>query len=205
LVEEHRLTEGEKLAQKVSSFTPWMLFAVFATTPFVVMKYHLDRLSNTGGIDPITPTEHKVNRFALKKIRYDDMPEIIERRTPTLVGIASSNYHSNVICKLFEEIDGLFEKYGINVNVVLLDAETGDEQFRAKYDPSLAPYCQLISPTRSGEKSVVDYDGIWNIDGIVRFVLSEKQVTPLMVHEMMDRSRSVDDFHRHMFRSKFVS
>ena len=43
LVEDHRLNDGEKITQTVSSISPWVIFALFACAPFVVMKYNLER------------------------------------------------------------------------------------------------------------------------------------------------------------------
>jgi len=204
LVEEHRLTEAEKITQQVSSVTPWLLFGVFAASPFFVMKYHLDRLSTSSdpSLTKSTTESHKPTRYAFKRVKYEDMPEIIERRTPTLVGIVSNNYHSVVVSKMFEEIDSIFEQHGININVILLDATTADGKFQSTYKPSLAPYCQLITPTATLDRSVVEYEGTWTIDSIMQFVLPGKKDD--MHDEIVTRSEKMAQWHDELFRNRFV-
>ena len=128
------------------------------------------------------------------------MPEIIERRYPTLVGIYSNNYHSVTIPILFKELDGLFDKFKITTSVVVFDANTSDESFKSKYLPSLAPYCQLVLP---GNK-LVDYSNRWTVAEIVSFVVPESQQTKCLKDEIALVQEKMNKIQKCMFKSKFV-
>jgi hypothetical protein len=162
------------------------------------MKYNLEKLGATRD-SPAQAPLHQVRRNPFKKITYADMPEILERRKPTLVGIYSSGFHSQVLLVLFRELDNLFSKHGIDCSICVFDHTTADETFKSSYP--VAPYCQLVSP---GNK-VVDYSGLWNASNLVRFILPPSLISDKMQQDIVELESKLELFRDCLFGARFVS
>jgi hypothetical protein len=200
LVEEHRLTDGEKVTQSISSVLPWLIFGSLAICPFLVMKYNLSRISDVGRPSnlpensSIATARHKFATFTSA-----DIPELVARRTPTLICLISENYHSRVMCNLFEEMDTIFDKFGIKVNVALVQMSAGDDSKMV----ALAPHCQLIVP-KAGDGMIYPFSGRWNLEEIIRFVLPEKKVSAQMRQAIQEAHERLWHIHKSMFKKSFV-
>ena len=201
LVEEYRLTESEKTTQRVSAILPWLLFCAFAVTPFFVMKYNLQKLYAGTSVS----TELSKN-VGMKSVRYKfglfsnkDIPELLSRRSPTLVCLVSENYHSQIMSRLFEEIDGLFEAFGIKINVALVElGDDADINLR-----KLAPHCQFFT-SKQGDANIYSYEGPWSVSNIIRFVIPEKEITQPMRHSIIDCEDRIASINRDLFRRQFI-
>ena len=197
LVEDHRLSPSERTTQRVSSIIPWIVFGGFAITPFLVMKYNLQKLSTnqsaSARVDSVAPVpaRHRFGVFARQ-----DIPELLARRTPTLVCHVSENYHSRVMSKLFEEIDSLFDKFGIKINVALIRCTSLD-------DESPAPYCEYFVPEK-GDSNVYHYEGQWNVESLVRFVVPEPKISEAMRESIREIEQEVSRFHTQLFKARFI-
>lgn len=201
LVEEHRLTDSEKTTQKVSAVIPWLVFGAFAITPFFVMKYNLQRLSGEASV-PTGPSKNipmNSARYKFGVYTQHEVPELLARRSPTLVCLVSGNYHSQVMSKLFEEIDRFFEAFGIKINVALVHLDdTADPKFR-----QLAPHCQFFT-TQKGDSSIYSYEGPWNVDNIIRFVLPESKITQPMFRSIKESEDRITQIQQTLFKRQFI-
>jgi hypothetical protein len=200
LVEEHRLSSSENVTQKVSSILPWVMFGVFAVTPFLVMKYNLTKLSAAKDSAPSAPTEF-VPREKFRHISFRDMPEVIDRRKPTLVGMFSDTYHSSVVMVIFREIDRLLDEFKIDTSVAVFDLATVDSHvFTEQYLPSLGPYCQLVTP---GNK-LFAYSGPFTVEGILGFILGDAKVSPALRVAARESDVRMRNFQKCVFAHRFV-
>jgi len=200
LVEEHRLTDGEKVTQRISSVLPWLIFGSLAITPFLVMKYNLSRISDVGRPSnlpensSIATARHKFATFTTA-----DIPELLARRTPTLICLISENYHSRVMSNLFEELDTIFDNFGIKVNVSLVRMSSDDDPKMV----ALAPHCQLIVP-KAGDGVIYPFSGPWNLEEIIRFVLPEAKITAQMRQSIQEAHERLSHIQKSMFKKCFV-
>jgi len=198
LVEDHRLESAERVSQRISSIFPWIIFGLFAVSPYFVMKYNLEKLGATRD-SPAEAPLHKVRRNPFMKITFADLTEILERRKPTLVVIYSSGFHSQVLLLLFRELDDLFSKHGIDYSICVFDHSTADETFKSSYP--VAPYCQLVLP---GNK-VVDYSGLWNASNLVRFILPPSLISDEMKADIVEIESNLELFRDCLFGARFVA
>ena len=200
LVEEHRLTDSEKVTQKVSSILPWMFLGLFAVSPFLMMKYNLGRFSSHQK-DAVTVdnTRTIISRHTFGVYTTADIPELLARRTPTLICFVSENYHSRVVAKLFEEIDAIFNHFGVKVNVALVRMTSID-------DPNMvavAPHCQLLVP-KGGDGEVYSFSGLWNLEQIIRFVLPDTKISSPMAQSIHAAHERLARTQKTMFKTHFV-
>ncbi len=202
MVEDHRLTESERATQTLSTYLPWVIFGVFATVPFLVMKYNLEKLSKASHSPSDQPMKAGFRQRApFRVIQFRDMPEVIERRKPTLVGMFSDNYHSSILLNVFREVDKLFEHYNVETGVVVYDVASADNpDFTSKYPGSLGPYCQLVMP---GDR-LVDYEGPFTVESLLEFLVGHDKISP----DMRESSRASDSrlrlLQQCVFRRRFI-
>ena len=200
LVEEHRLNPTEKLSQRVTSVTPWLLFGAFACSPFFVMKYNLDKLSaSSDGADPEDALRKKsIGRIPFRHCTYADMPEILERRYSTFVGIYSDNFQSHMAVLVYKELDRLLAKYMIACSVCVFDLDTADSAFRQQYP--LAPVGQLVQPGNE----LTDYTGLWNLRGMIEFIARPSQITDGLLRDIAESDAKLNRVQGCLFRRRFA-
>lgn len=202
MVEEHRLTGAERATQSISTLLPWLVFGVFATAPFIVMKYNLEKMARVSEERADEPVNDALfRRSAFRQIQYKDMPEVIESRKPTLVGIFADNYHSSVLVSVLREVDRISDKFSIPTGVVVFDMASVDcSSFTDAYPPALGPYCQLISP---GNK-LVEYNGAITVEALLDFLVSDARITPAMREEVREGDDRVRGLQKCVFTRRFI-
>lgn len=199
LVEEHRLTSGEKLIQSVTSVFPWLFLAALGLSPFFVMKYNLNKLSQEVYESP-APRETE-GRLSFRHISYSDMPEVIERRNPTLVGVYTDNYHSMIYLPLFREIDSLLGLHKIQCSVCIFPAKSANSDYLTRYPAGLSPQAQLVLP---GNK-VVDFEGRWSSGNLLEFLIPDKKITASMKQALTEMDAKVSRLEECVFRRRFAA
>jgi len=198
LVEDHRLTTREKVSQKVSSVFPWILLSVFATAPFFVMKYNLEKLESISK-PAESPVVTRISRPHFRRILFADIPDILQRRVPSLVTMLDESFHSQVLVLLFLELDSLFEKYKIDTAVCALPYSSVTPEFRAQYPT--APQCQLVKPA---DGTVIDFQDSWNARNVVEFVIPRTQITDPMAADIAEIESKVQQFRKCLFLKRFI-
>ena len=157
LVERHRLTGTENIVQGLSSVLPWVILLVLGVSPLVFMQYNISKMSSL----PKLPENAKPALISgeFKHILFSDMPEILERRSPTLVIIYSDNFQSKVLLPLFRDLSKKF-------NICIMPSSSASREFLKKYPTELCPFGHLILP----DSKLVEYKGPWNAASFFQFL-----------------------------------
>jgi hypothetical protein len=198
LVENHRLTPAENATQKVTAFLPWILFGLCAVSPFAVMKYNLEKMEvSTTSADKVTTS--KPARHPFRAISFQDIQDILQRRTMTLLNIYDDSFHSQVLVLAFREIDRLFLRHGIEVGVCVLPFSSSSDSFKSKYPTG--PLCQLLNPSNG---TVVDFAQGWSTKNLVEFVLPPSRITACMETEIDSVEAKLGEFRKCLFAKRFL-
>jgi len=197
LVEKNRLDPAERISQGISTAIPWMIFIAFACSPFFVMKYNLDRLESKT-VNESEPQLVRSLRTPFRRVSYASIPEIIERRHPTLIFVLSGDFFSVIVGLFAKELDRILDNHGISTSVCVLDYDSADSGFRSR-NP-IAPLAHLISP---GEK-LVEFPGPWNLRAVLDFLVPPSRVSESMVSEVLEAERKLARLRECLFRKRFV-
>jgi hypothetical protein len=197
LVEDFRLNDSERVSQRISTLAPWFIFLGFVVSPFIVMKYNLDRLGSKKDVDSGKQIRAHA-RYPFKRINYKSVPEILERRFPTFLLAASDNFQSQVIGLFVRELDSLLASHGVDISVCVMDFDSADAIFKSKYHA--APLGQLIIP--GGD--MVEFPGPWSLRDAIDFLLPSDRVTEAMVSDIRESESKLLRFRKCLFRRRFV-
>ena len=197
LVEDFRLNQSERVSQRISTLAPWVIFLGFVVSPFLVMKYNLDRLGSNKDVD--SGRQIRVHsRYPFKRINYKSVPGILERRFPTFLLGVSDNFHSQIIGLFVRELDSLLASHGIDISVCVMDLDSADPSFKSKHHT--APFGQLIIP--GGD--VVEFPGPWSLRDAFEFLLPSHRVTESMVSDIRESEAKLLRFRKCLFHRRFV-
>lgn len=200
LVEDRRLTGSERVSQKVSSFLPWFLLGAFAISPFFVMKYNLQRLSSDHESAKAVAPANYAKRSPITHARFSDIPDLIQRRIPSIIYMYDDSFHSRVMLLLFRELDHLLDKHNIAIGISLIPHSSATHAFRQAYP--VGPMCQFLHPGNGS--SVVDFEGPWNARNLLEFVISPSQITPSMLLALESIESKLGQLRRCLFRRRFI-
>lgn len=178
LVEGHRLTGSENIVQGISSVLPWIALLFLGVSPFLFMQYNLEKMKSKSTHDEISKPLPVV-RGEFRQIEFSDMPEILERRTPTLIVIYSDNYHSMVYLPMLRDLSEYH-------SICVLPATSCSKDFISNYKS--LPHAHLVLP---GNR-LIEFEGPW--DRLPEFIL---------VNHMGDESRQ-EEFENCVFKRRFV-
>lgn len=195
LVEEIRLDPSEKVSQRVSSTAPWLLFLFCAGSPFLLMKYNLERLNSK----PQTPSQVcQSPRYPLKKIQYSSVPEILERRNPTFIFCVANDFHSQLLGMFAKELDRILGANGMLTSVCFLDYDSTDDKFKSKFP--LPAFGHLISPGYE----VRDFPGPWRLKEVLSFLVPTGSITDSMVSDVTESESKLMRFRECLFKRRFA-
>ena len=196
LVEDHRLTGSERASQKVSAVFPWMMLMIFAAAPFVIMKYNLNKLGHhvTEKVD-----DKKTFRHPFKAITFNELQDILQRRSMTLCNFYDNSFHSQILVLVFREIDNLFSKHGVDVGICAIPIESASEDFKTQHET--VPVCQLVRPT---DGTVVDFTDSWSTRSLVEFVLPPSRISPGMKKDIEEVESKLAEFRKCLFAKRFL-
>jgi hypothetical protein len=199
LVEDHRLTGTERTAQRVSSVTPWILLGAFALAPYFMMKYNLDKMADAKENQSESGPQGIAPRHSFRKLDFADVRTLLERRTPTLVTFYDRSFHAQVLLLLVREIDNLFARHHVDVNVSVVPYASSPAHFTENYPT--APICQFIVPKNG---SVVDFPGPWNVRSLVEFAIPPSRISGDMAKEIEQSENKLKEYRDCLFKSAFV-
>ncbi len=199
LVEDFRLTKTERVSQTVSSVIPWILLVTLGVTPFLAMKYNLERMASKDSSISGRVLETKSARLPFRVMTFSSVVDILQRRLPTLVSFFDESFHSHVLSLLFREVDRLLSEHSIDVSLCAVPYSSVSQDFRAKY-PS-APVVHLASPS---DGTLFDFEGPWSAEGLVEFILPPSQISNAMRADIKTIEEKVVDFKKCLFAKRFI-
>ena len=202
LVEDRRLTGSERVSQKVSSVLPWILLGIFASSPFFVMKYNLERISSDREVVNQEATSSKqMKRPIVTRLQFNDIPDILQRRTPSVIYMYDESFHSRVLLLLFRELDRLLSQHNIDIGICVIPHSSSTPAFRKSYP--VGSICQYVDPANGS--SVVDFEGPWNARDLLEFMIPPSQITPAMNVALNRIESKLGEFRQCLFRRKFIN
>jgi len=179
LLPPSRLTPAERVWQRVFVALPWAVFACMLATPLFLLRANLPFLQRRAEDEREAAAERSgavTSADVLPEfnvVAFAGMPDILERRVPTLVLLFDpATLASKIWVPAFRDLATALRESGVAVCVSALDLSASPrppDTFLTEYPAALSPHLQLVLPRASdGEAGVLDYTGPWTVDALTQ-------------------------------------
>ena len=215
LIEDSKLTESERVWQKIFVVLPWLVFAAMVASPFGLIWAFQPGTEAHKRMMKIDQEErrHKARQFnipAFKTIPFHAVVDVIERPSVSLILLFSNSFESKLAYPTLAELDKLFRKFNCPIGIVAIDLSKEDvsEEFREMYPSQTAPYLQIVAPEKLGDDAdgniVIDYRGKMKADHILRQVARHTLLPDELQVQAGEVDAMVDDLHDELFSLMYV-
>jgi hypothetical protein len=215
LIEDSKLTESERVWQKIFVVLPWLVFAAMVASPFGLIyafkpgtEAHKSMMESQAEERRRKAQQFNIPEF--KTIPFHAVVDVIERPSVSLILLFSNSFESKLAYPTLAELDKLFRKFNCPIGTVAIDLSKDDvsEEFREMYPNQSAPYLQIVAPEKIGDDTdgniVIDYKGKLRADHILRQVARHTLLPDELQAEVSVVDSMVDDLHDELFSLMYV-